>query len=446
MASPLEVLRALTLPDGEFWATAFERDPWMEADVLAPILVRNDDGTPLYRLIWIELARGHAKTSLVAGVALARALSGGHGVNCFALASDADQAALVLEAVDGQCRRNPRLAARLRQSRERYTVKATGSFIRVMASDVPSAFGLAPDARSVLFICDELTRWRDRALYDMALTTLPKVRDAQLIVITNAGVKGSWQEGARAALADSGYLFAAPGVIASWIRPEDLALTEANVPALVYRRDYGNVWVDSAGGFITRADLARCIDPAWSPQLAADWGVEGYIYALDLGLTKDRTARAVVHLDRDGQVVVLDSLKVWQGTKGDPVLIADVEADMAYCEVQFRRPLMLVDPWQMQGTIQRLRDRYHLEEFTFTSENVRRLSQNLYSLLHNGQLRLYPDADLEREILALEVKATGYGWRIDHTAQGFSDQAMALGMAALGAIERPPKKGEVFWA
>jgi hypothetical protein len=280
----------------------------------------------------------------------------------------------------------------------------------------------------------------------MAMTTLPKVADAQLIVITNAGVKGSWQQKARAALADSGYLFAAPGVIASWIRPEDLALTEANVPALVYRRDYGNVWVDSAGGFITREDLARCVDPDWRPQIAGDALVEGYVYALDLGLTKDRTARAMVHLDRDGQVVVLDSHKVWQGTRGDPVLIADVEADMAACDEQFYHPLMLVDPWQMQGTIQRLRGKYHLEEFTFTSENVRRLSANLYSLLHNGQLRLYPDADLEREILALEVKATGYGWRIDHTAQGFSDQAMALGMAALGAIERPPKKGSVFWA
>jgi phage terminase large subunit-like protein len=445
MASPLEVLRALTLPDGEFWATAFERDPWIEADVLAPILARNDDGTPRHRLVWIELARGHAKTSLVAGVALARALSGGHGVNCFALASDADQAALVLEALDGQCRRNPRLAARLRQSRERYTVKATGGFIRVLPADVPSAFGLAPDARSVLFICDELTRWRDRGLFDMALTTLPKVRDAQLIVITNAGVKRSWQEEARAALADSGYLFAAPGVIASWIRPEDLALTEANVPALVYRRDYGNVWVDSAGGFISREDLRRCVDRDWQSQLCGERAAS-YVYALDLGLTRDRTARAIVHLDPDGQRVVLDALKVWQGTRDDPVLIADIEEDMAYCHEQFYRPLMVVDPWQMQATIQRLRGQYRLEEFTFTSENVRRLSQNLYGLLHNGQLRLYPDVEMEAELLGLEVKQTGYGWRIDHQAQGFSDRAMALGMAALIAVERPPKKGDIFWA
>lgn len=66
-------------------------------------------------------------------------------------------------------------------------------------------------------------------------------------------------------------------------------------------------------------------------------------------------------------------------------------------------------------------------------------SARISALLKNGQMRLYPDADLERELLRLEAKQTGYGWRIDHTSGGFSDRAMAIGMAAMhAAVEGRP--------
>ena len=64
---------------------------------------------------------------------------------------------------------------------------------------------------------------------------------------------------------------------------------------------------------------------------------------------------------------------------------------------------------------------------------MRRLSENLYALLKNGQMRLYSDPELERELLRLEARQTGYGWRIDHRSGGYSDRAMAIGMAALHA-------------
>ncbi len=444
VAEPLDALAALTLPTGERWAAAWKDDPWIVRDVLTPILERNADG-PRYRVVWIELSRGSAKTSLVAGVALVAALTA-YGTNVFPMASDQDQARLILEALGGQCRRNPKLGQRLKQARDLFAVKQNGSFIRVLASDAPSGFGLGPDARRLLFICDELTQWRTRDMFDMAMTTLPKVRDAQLIVITNAGVRGSWQEEARRqveAMAADGraYLFAAEGVIASWLRAEDLALAEAGTHPTTFARYFGNIWVDAASAFITREDLGRCVDPTWRPQVEADGDGSRYVYAVDLGLTRDRTARAVAHYDPGEERVVLDDLRVWQGTKDDPVLITDIEADMERCDAAFRQPVMLADPWQMQGTIQRLAGRYRLQEFTFTAENVRRLSETLYSLLHNGQLRLYPDAELERELLRLEAKETSYGWRIDHRSGGFSDRAIALGMACLHAVQQRPLSG-----
>ena len=46
-----------------------------------------------------------------------------------------------------------------------------------------------------------------------------------------------------------------------------------------------------------------------------------------MGLVKDRTALAVVHMD-NGQVV-LDHLQVWQGSKGAPV--SPVGEELLFC-------------------------------------------------------------------------------------------------------------------
>ena len=40
-----------------------------------------------------------------------------------------------------------------------------------------------------------------------------------------------------------------------------------------------------------------------------------YFVGLDLGLVRDRTARAVVHFDRDAANVALDDLRTW-GARG----------------------------------------------------------------------------------------------------------------------------------
>ncbi len=47
-----------------------------------------------------------------------------------------------------------------------------------------------------------------------------------------------------------------------------------------------------------------------------------YFVGLDLGLVRDRTARAVVHFDRDAANVVLDDLRTWGGTRAQPLEIA----------------------------------------------------------------------------------------------------------------------------
>jgi hypothetical protein len=48
---------------------------------------------------------------------------------------------------------------------------------------------------------------------------------------------------------------------------------------------------------------------------------------------------------------------------------------------------------------------------------------------------VFPDEELEREILGLIVRETAGGWRVDHRAGGYSDRVMALAMAVHGASQ-----------
>ncbi|TMK78232.1 MAG: terminase, partial [Actinobacteria bacterium] len=145
-------------------------------------------------------------------------------------------------------------------------------------------------------------------------------------MFSNAGfdAEHSWQWRVRSAAESEswGYLFSAPGIIASWVRPEWVARMERLLPRAAFDRVILNRWTAAEGDFVTPEQWGRCVDPDRSPQTRGAAGVQ-YFAGLDLGLTKDRTALAILH--REGDVVILDDLVVWQGTRAEPVDIGAVE-------------------------------------------------------------------------------------------------------------------------
>jgi hypothetical protein len=260
------------------------------------------------------------------------------------------------------------------------------------------------------------------------------------VIGSNAGFDTSsvaWElrELCRQGVDDRFYLYSPPGIQASWISERDLETQRRSLPPEVYQRLWENRWIEGSGSLITREQLDVCVDPDWGPQVAGRL-FTNYSVGLDLGLTRDRTARCVVHREPDG-VVVVDSMKVWQGSRKTPVRIEEIEHDLLGVDEAFRHPRFSVDPWQLAGTAQRLESKLAISEFRFTSESVRRLSENLVRLITNGLLKLYPDPDLEHELLSLQMIQTSFGFRMDHRSGGFSDRAMALAMAALQVVESP---------
>ena len=88
--------------------------------------------------------------------------------------------------------------------------------------DAPTAWGLGGTHRRFRVICDELTVWKSEDLWSALVSATGKVKDTQTLILSNAGFDAdrSWQWRVREAARVGclwGYLYAPPGVVASWI-------------------------------------------------------------------------------------------------------------------------------------------------------------------------------------------------------------------------------------
>lgn len=430
----------LILDDGRPLGDALE--VWQEREVFAPMDARRRDGRYRNRLIYLELPRGHGKTTMVAGEAVTQLVFGGYDWRGHVVAGDQDQARELFNAAAGFIKRNPMLEGSFEIQRSRITARHTGATLRVHSADAPTAHGLIVDW--VAF--DEFWNQLDRDLWDAFWTATIKRPDSRAVVLTTAGFDREsicWEVRALAQERHDAHAFIAPGKLARWISDEDVERMRATLPPHVFQRFVENVWVEGSGSFINRDDLARCVDDRLSPQ-AHGYPINTYYVAVDLGLKKDRTAAVVVHRAvsefSPAGSIVLDDLAVWEGTRSQPVEISDVERWIEAAIGRFHPRKVLMDAWQAESSIQRLqRAGAPVEGVQPSAQFVSRLSANLYELIHAGRLRMYPEPDLERELLELQAVQTSYGWRIDHKHGKHDDRAMALGMAVLAVLAESPE-------
>ncbi len=424
------VMDTTILPTGDRLRDVISRDAWLRDDVLVPVFAVDADGLPRYRRLFLQLHRGAGKTGVAAAVALAEVIL--HpSTEVIACAADSDQARLLLEACEGYLSRSELLRSSCEVFKGEVRVPSNGSRIRIISSDVASSWGVGGTHNRLRIMADELTMWSDtaRPLYDSLASATVKVKDSQVITITNAGFAPdeAWQWRIRQA---ADYLYAPPGVIASWIRPEDVERQRRELPPPTFARLFDNSWVNERGDFVSAAQYDGCVDVNMRPVYQGAHG--GFYFAgLDLGRVKDRTALAVGHLE--GAAFVLDALQIWQGSQGAPVSIAEVE--MALLDYARRFPSLTVycDPYELRGSVERLRGQMRITEFAMTAGSVSKLSHALFAAITGRGVRLYPDADLRSEALNLVTVQTGGTWRMDHKRGGHNDRATALALAITAA-------------
>lgn len=428
----LAVSESLMLSDGRPLKKALE--PWQRQEVLAPALARSL-GLPVHPLAWFELSKGLGKSTLAAAWAVAECLA--HPDTWVDVAAvDRDQAGILLGFAAGFCTRTPGINSHARPLKDRIAFD-NQSMLQVLSADEPSAHGSGGRGRRYRVVLDELALWPDLGLAHALIASTGKVADSQVLILSNPGaVRGGevWRLRELARQGQAGWYLYAPedSIKPGWITDAWREQMKVALPPALYERFVLGRWSDGEDTFLTREQVLACVDPAWQRQTG---GTIPVYMACDLGLRKDRTAIAVIGWIGD-KVTLLDLVVMDPKQSAvSEVSIEIVEQTLLRLAEVFPVRRVLIDPWQLAGSRQRLEGRLPIAEFPYVVSNQEKVSKTLYSLVAQGKLRLYPDPALVDELACLRSVMTPKGFRFDHRRGNHNDRAVALGMACLAACE-----------
>lgn len=415
--------------------------------------IRNDYEGP--RNFWLTLPRGHDKTGMLARISSWFLAFSTSAKQCVAAAVDRDQANILLESMKTEAALNPWLNKRLLFMN--YRVQGhQGSLLKAVSSDAYSSFGY----RSDLMVFDELTHWKDRGLWDAIFSGRHKISRSVLVIITNAGVLGSWQhdilESIKPLHGKSWFLYQVPPGqgLNNWMNDEEVKEAERLLPDSVVKRVLHNYWIDPSENcqFVPAMDISICEQIGKSRGLVRrEEGQLGFEYfaSVDYAPVKDRTAMAVVHKTKEGDIVV-DRLDILQGSKERRVPIARVKEWIDDVRRKFRLEALIVDPYQLEQLSQEYEAIMNVIRFEpRAGKSNYALATSLRTSLCNHNLIWYEGAGLMirngkaetfgDELRALVIKSFGYGFRIDTSTNEFDDRSVAVGMAVTHLLEQKNK-------
>lgn len=436
-------------------AIVFEE--WQKQWVLKPLLYDLDDsGKRKYNTAIIGMPKKNGKSSFAGFFGVNAAFCWEPFGEIIIAANAKDQASMIIY---NKIRRSIMLEPDLKRAcikggkmpKEIIEVQSTGTTIRAIAHQYETAAGLNPN----LTMFDEPWGFTDRKFFD-ELTVVPTRENPLILMTTYAGYEEEgllWDlycdgmEGDD--ILDTGnpdvvvkrgrkdptlFFFWSNANLSSWVTPEYLEGQRNRMPPEVYARLHENRWVTAGSQFITAADIATLHNTPWVKQerRATDRYLH-YVVATDLGLSHDRACRVVGHYDPWDKNVYVDNIRLWQGSPDAHVPIELVEADLEQCAEAFGSASLVIDPWQMEYVIQRLRRYYSVVAFNF-SRDVTHLSQAFITALRTGTLKSYDEPELDKECTQVIIRNTQQGWRIDHPRRKVNDVVISVGMMLLEAL------------
>lgn len=430
----LDVLHGLRLDDGRSWgevATDVQR-----ADAAAIL----DTASPR-RFHFVSRSRGYSKTTDLAAVAIAVLLAQAPpGSRSYAAAADQGQARFLLDAVERFVRATPGLHKLLDLGEQRLTVRSTGATLDALAADAAGTWGLLP----FFVVVDELAEWGStgapKRIWEALSSAIPKT-GGRLAAITTAGSPGHWAKRVRDhAAADPVWRLSETEGPPPWMDRDLLDEQRRRLLPATFARLFENLWTAGSDALVADDDLAACVtlDGPLPPQRGPR-----YVLGLDIGVTRDRTAGVVCHAERVtrptdelggtttvGQRVILDRLRVWRGSREQPVVLDEVEEWVREVCRSYHPCEVVADPFQAVGMLQRLgASGINAHAFTFTASSVGRLAVALHGALSDRRLDLPDDEELLDELANVRIVETSPNrWRLDHAADRHDDRAIALAL------------------
>lgn len=389
----------------------------------------------------------------------------------YSIAGDRDQSAISLKIGQRIIEQSPTLAPLVAKKRI-YLLGNETVFIddqdcehrwKALSSDSPTAHGLNPS----LVLVDEGWQLRDYDLLE-AVSLGPQRRHPIQLWTTYAGLKQSMVEGNplfdiyRDALADtdprmfcvwrsglSAYDELPPGFIREGYLDEQRRL----LPPNRFQRLHLNEWGAADASFLTTEEIGRATDAELG---APERTAEAHVLTCDYGRSKDHTALLVARPNPHGGTLVSNAVAI-KGTRTNPVPLEVVEDSILDWVQRYRVQRIVVDPFQMLGSAERLAKRLGWPVIDAAGGEaspwrqaivtqpigpayLNRLTMSMLGAFRSGMVRI-PGVltELLDQLGAVVAKETYYGVRVDSGVgvgvRGHDDLVMTLGMALL-EVER----------
>lgn len=397
--------------------------------------------------VYMGYAKGHDKTSTVARYLNWLAAYPKKTLRIVCAAKDREQSEILRDVMEKEANlsNNKWFRDHIDFTSRMVRGKKNGTKIEFLTSDASGSHGRTPDIISL----DEITNWESSELFTALFSAAPKRGGyAATIVLTNAGLLGSWQQEIRdTAKAEHGrsWHFFEQKVgeqLASWMTPEAIALSSKFISPTESRRLFANEWIDpseTGQKLFSPSDVDRCCGKPLPPPPGAT-----VVFSLDYGGTRDRTALTVLWYDTTTQTAHVISQTVWQGSPENEVRIRDLESWLSLQFGMYPNAVAVVDTLgQLLGTAQDFEDSGHrIVRFDYRGGKQNALMlQTLRSMLTNQRIVFSSDCGmLGGGTLASELKEVvgrqlTYGERIDHKTSKHDDRCVSLGMGLLAALE-----------
>ncbi len=420
---------ALVLEDGRRWGEAavpIQRDD-IEA-IFSP-------GRP--NMHFLTRPRGGSKTSDIAGMALSWiAVAAPAKSRGYVVASNADQAAILIDAASAFVSRTPELEGVVEVEAERI-VGTNGAWVKVLPQSDAGSWGLRD---THLIVADEFAQWPDtrgaKRVYSAIRSTVQKVPGCRFIILTSAGEPSHWsfeifQKGKN----DPYWRVSEMEGPVPWQDPEDIDALRRELAPSEFDRLVMNIWSEGEDRAVSEEDYeaASVLFGSLQPREGVS-----YIITLDVGIYNDATVICVAHREPldpmrpDGpQRVVVDHLQRWKGSKKRPVQIREVIETLASMGPRYNRATVFADPDQAVGIVQELCQRgVNAKEWQFTTTSVGKIATALVLAFRNRQIHIPDTPALREELLSVRLRETTPGvTRLDHDKGAHDDQAVVIGMA-----------------
>lgn len=404
---------------------------------LAPDLqaLAKGERPPIGRHFW-HWTKGAGKDSLI-GMALTWLLAFSDRVQEIRLAAkDREQSGEIRGIFRDAIRHNPWLGEFLEVFNWEIRNRHSDSRAVIVAADELGEHGTRPTVTCI----HELAHIANEEFVHTLLDNATKVAGGLLIVASNAGILGSYQEKIYHAAKDSPDRWHVSELNrpAPWISEADLYELWRIEGESRYRRLWWGQWSSGSGDALNFEDIQACITQS-GPMRGDE---PGYVFfcGVDLGVSADHSAVCCVATHARTKRCRLANIKSWAPPKGGKVDLEAVKAGVLEMHRKYRPVTVAFDPFQCELMAQQLtRQNVRMLPYHFVGRNLSQMASVLIGQFKSGNVELYKADRLVRDLGRLVVVEKSYGHRLESVrdAEGHCDEATSFCLALVQATEHP---------